>query len=79
MELNTLTSVFGWMSVINLGLLIFSTIMLTLCRAPIIRLHRALTGLSEESLKQAYLYFLSIFKLLVIVFNLVPYIVLKLI
>jgi hypothetical protein len=78
MGLDTLTSLFGWMTAINLGLLVFSTLMLTLCRGPIIRLHQSLTGLSEESLKQAYLYFLAIFKLLIIVFNLVPYIVLKL-
>jgi hypothetical protein len=79
MELNTLTSVFGWMSVINIGLLVFSTIMLTLFRAPIIRIHQAITGLGEEALKQAYLNFIAYFKLLIIVFNLVPYIALTLI
>ena len=78
MALDTLTSLFGWMSVINIGLLIFSTIMLTLFRAPIIRLHQTITGLDEAHLKQAYLNFIAYFKLLIIVFNLVPYIALKL-
>lgn len=78
MTLNTLTALFGWMSVINVGLLVFSSVMLLLFKAPIIRLHRAVTGLREDTLAQAYLYFLSIFKLLIIVFNLVPYIALKL-
>ncbi len=79
MALDTLTSLFGWMSVINIGLLIVSTIMLTLFRAPIIRLHKTITGLDEAHLKQAYLNFIAYFKLLIIVFNLIPYIALKLI
>ena len=78
MALDTLLSVFGWMSVINIGLLIVSTIMLTLFRAPIIRIHQAITGLDEAQLKQAYLNFIAYFKLLIIIFNLVPYIALKL-
>lgn len=78
MALDTLTSLFGWMSVINIGLLIVSTIMLTLLRAPIIRLHQTITGLDEAHLKQAYLNFIAYFKLLIIVFNLIPYIALKL-
>lgn len=79
MTLSTLTSVFGWMSVINIALLIFSSLMLLGFRAPIIRIHQAITDLSEDQLRQAYLYFLAFFKLLIIVFNLVPYIALTLV
>lgn len=79
MTISTLTSFFGWMSVINIGLLIFSTLMLTLFRAPIIRIHQAITGLGEDELKQAYLNFIAYFKLLIIVFNIVPYFALTLV
>lgn len=77
MTLDTLTALFGWMTVINFGLLIFSTLMLTACRNRIIRIHNSLTGLEAETLMPAYLYFLAFYKLLIIVFNLVPYLALK--
>lgn len=77
MTLDTLTTLFGWMTVINIGLLIFSTLMLTLCRQSVIRIHNSLTGLEAETLMPAYLYFLALYKVLIIVFNLAPYLALK--
>jgi hypothetical protein len=74
----SLTSLFGWMTVINFALLIFSTLMLTVMRRWVIVIHNKVTGLSADSLKPAYLYFLAFYKILIIVFNLVPYLALKL-
>lgn len=77
MTQDALTVLFGWMTVINLCLLIFSTLMLTLCRRWVIRIHNKLTGLEADTLMPAYLYFLAFYKVLIIVFNLVPYLALK--
>lgn len=79
MEIASLTALFGWMTVINFALLIFSTLMLTVFRRSVIRIHTRVTGLEETALKPVYLYFLGFYKVLIIVFNLVPYLAFKLI
>lgn len=78
MDLTSITALFGWMTVINLGLLIVSTLLLTVFRNKIIRIHNRVTGLDAATLRPAYLYFLAFYKILIIVFNLIPYLALKL-
>lgn len=75
----SLTSLFGWMTVINVGLLLVSALLLTVFRNRVISLHRHVTGLDSQTLIPAYFYFLASYKMLIIVFNLVPYIAFKLI
>lgn len=79
MTIPELTELFGWMSVINVAILLFSTISLILTRRLILRLHSRLFGVREEGLAQMYVQYLANFKLAVIVLNIVPYIALKLI
>ncbi|WP_438970282.1 DUF6868 family protein [Methylophaga sp.] len=79
MTIDSLIALFGWMTVINVALLIFSTLMLTLFRSLVIRVHQKLTGLERASLKPAYFHYLAFYKILIIVFNLVPYLTLKII
>ncbi len=78
MEIASLTALFGWMTVINFALLIFSTLILTVFRTSVISIHSRVTGLDETALKPIYLCFLGFYKVLIIVFNLVPYLALKL-
>lgn len=78
MSLDSVTTLFGWMTVINVGLLVFSTLLLTVFRKQVISIHTRFTGLSTATLAPAYLYFLAFYKVLIIVFNLVPYLALKL-
>lgn len=79
MTLDTLTTLFGWMTVIHIGLLMISTLMLTLFRQTILHIHSKVTGLEAGTLMPAYLYFLAFYKVLIVVFNLVPYLALKLV
>ena len=67
----------GWCSVINIGMLFLSTIMLMLMRGWIIKIHAKMTGVSEAELPGIYLQFLGNYKMLIIVLNLVPYIALR--
>lgn len=78
MDLNTFITLFGWMTIINFGLLIFSTLLLFIFKDTICRLHQQISGLEASTLKPAYFYFLASYKLLILIFNLVPYIALKL-
>lgn len=67
----------GWCSVINIGLLIFSSIFLVLLRGPISRIHGKMLNLDESDLSRAYLQFLAQYKIVIIVFTIVPYFALR--
>lgn len=67
----------GWCTIINFGLLAFSSITLTLFRKQVITIHAKLFGIKEKKLPKIYFKFLAYFKLVVIILNLTPYIALK--
>jgi hypothetical protein len=73
-----ITVFLGWSTLINMGLLLVSFVPLTAFRAPILRLHSAMFGVSADDLMPRYVGFIAYYKLLIIFFNLVPWIVLKL-
>ncbi len=73
-----LTSFLGWMLVLNVGLLLFSTIMLSLCKTWVTKVHAKLFNLNADALGIEYFRYLANYKVLVIVFNLAPWVALKL-
>lgn len=77
MTIETLTELFGWVTIINMGLLMFSTVMIFLLKGVAIKIHSKMFGLDEKELSRAYFQYLGNFKIFVIVFNLTPYIALK--
>lgn len=79
MTINELTELFGWMSAINVALLLLTTLSLMLTRDWLARLHARLFGVDEQALARLYVQYLSWYKLAVIVLNIVPYAALKLI
>lgn len=68
---------FGWCSVINIAMLFVSTLMIMVLRGFIVKIHAYLTGVSEEDLPRIYLEFLGNYKILIIMFNVVPYVALS--
>jgi hypothetical protein len=79
MTIDQLTAFFGWAAVINIGLLLFSTVALLVLRAPITRIHARLFGLAEQDLGRAYFQYLAQFKIATIVFSVSPYLALRII
>ena len=76
-EISTITTFLGWCSIINIGLLAYSTVMLTIFREPVKRIHSKLSGVEQESLEAIYFNFLGNYKLAILVLNVVPYCALK--
>ncbi len=76
MDISQLTEFFGWMSVINIGLFLFSVIMMAALKKTVGKLHSKLFAVEEQDLYGIYLTVLGQYKILVIVFNIVPYIAL---
>ncbi|MEO0367843.1 MAG: DUF6868 family protein [Pseudomonadota bacterium] len=74
----TLTTFLGWCLLINIGLLVFMTLMLIVAKDFAIKQHSAMFKMEREQIENAYFNYLANYKLLVSVFNLVPYLALKL-
>lgn len=77
-SLQSLTTFFGWCSAISIGILLLSSLGLILMRGTISKMHTRLFCMTEADLSRAYFQYLAQFKIAVIVFNLVPYIALRL-
>lgn len=78
MNIEFLSNLLGWCSLINLILLTASGLVLAVFRRPIVRIHSRLTGVEEFELPKLYFKYLSSYKLLTLIFNIVPYIALRL-
>ena len=76
MTLELVRSTLMWCTVINFGLLIVWFVGFLVARDWIRRLHGTWFKLSEESFDVIHYAAMAIFKLLIIVFNLVPYVAL---
>ncbi len=79
MTIEMIRAVLGWCAVINIGLLIFSSIFLIAVRGAASRIHGKMFNLDEKYLSQAYFQFLAQYKIAIIVFNIVPYFALRIV
>jgi uncharacterized protein DUF6868 len=77
MTTETLTELLGWASIINIAILLFSTVLLITMRRTISKVHATLFGLDEKDLGRAYFQYLAQYKIAIIVLNITPYIALK--
>ncbi|MDZ8119970.1 DUF6868 family protein [Pontiella agarivorans] len=76
MNMEFLRQFFGWMTLINLALFIFTALMSAFCRGLIYKVHSRMFGLSEETTNKALYYFLAFYKIIFITFNLIPWLAL---
>ena len=77
MTTETLTEFLGWVSVINIAVLLISGIVVIVMRGPISKVHSKLFGLDQKDLGRAYFQYLGQYKIAIIVLNIAPYIALK--
>ncbi|MFT5665318.1 MAG: hypothetical protein ACI9JR_002726 [Gammaproteobacteria bacterium] len=76
-NMQQLIDFFGWMTAVNVGLLILFSLLLGLMKDSISAIHGKMFSVSEDELKTIYIKYLANYKILILVFNLVPYIALK--
>lgn len=77
MTVESLTELLGWASIVNIAILLFSTLLLIAMRGAIANLHSKLFGLDEKDLGRAYFQYLAQYKIAIIMLNITPYIALK--
>lgn len=76
-SVDTVREFFGWCTVINIGILLIATIFIAFARSTISVIHSKLFKLNDADLSSSYFQFLGQYKLAIYVFNLVPYIALR--
>jgi hypothetical protein len=77
MDMHALTIFLGWCAVINIGVLLVSTIALVAVRGPVSNIHSKLFGVSQSDLAPLYMQYLGNYKIAIIILNIVPYLALK--
>ena len=77
MHLANMTEFFLWCSVINTGLMIFWTLVFVLAPDWVYRTQKAFFPISREHLTVVLYCYIGFFKVMVIVFNWVPYFALR--
>jgi hypothetical protein len=78
-SLDTLREFLGWCTVINSALLLAAAAALIPFRGPISSIHGRMFGLGEADLSRAYFQYLAHYKIAILVFNLIPYVAVRLI
>ena len=73
----TLTEFLGWSSIINVGVLLFASLAVMLMPDSMRNIHRKMFGLDDAELSRAYFQYIAQYKIAVFVFNIVPYVALK--
>lgn len=76
MELATVRTFFLWCAILNGALLGLSVLIVACAGGWVYRVHGMWFGLSRETFNVAIYSFIGLFKVLVLVFNVVPYVVL---
>ncbi len=79
MNIELLKECFMWMTVINLGIFILSAVLSMLLKDLIVRMHGRMFGISPEALKAILYGYLGLYKVVFIVFVLVPWLALLII
>ncbi len=78
LELSTLTTFFGWCSLLNMGLLTLSTFIIIIFQTKASTFHAKLFKIREKEIKSHYFVYLGHYKVLTLVFFVIPYFALKL-
>ena len=77
--IDQITNFLGWCTIINICILLLSTLSLVIWRKFVTKIHERIFNLSEQELSSLYFRYLAYYKIGVIIFNLVPYFSLKII
>ncbi|WP_170604366.1 DUF6868 family protein [Ruegeria arenilitoris] len=73
-----LSAVFGWMAVLNVAVLMFTTLMMLLLQDQIADIHGRIFQMERPHVKRAYFRYLANYKVLTLIFCIVPWLALQL-
>jgi len=76
MDIQTLTKFFMWCTILNVALLALSSLMCLCAGDWVYRIHSKWFSIPREAFNVAIYSFIGLYKILVITFNLIPYVAL---
>ena len=79
MTLEQLSEFFKWMTIINVAILVLSSVLVMILKNAMCRMHGKMFGIKEEAVAIIAYSYLGMCKIVVIVFSIVPYVSLQLI
>ena len=79
MSVEDFTLFLGWVTAANIGLFVIMVAVMASHKDKIAALHGKLFGLKKEDLFKAYFEYMGRYKMMILFFNLVPYLVLRLV
>ena len=77
MDIERLSEFLGWCSVLNMIILTIVSLSLFNGLDRIMKIHRQFIALSDDELKAQYFRYLATYKVLILLFNIVPYVALR--
>ena len=77
--ISQLTELLGWVSILNIGMLIFASIAVVTMKSTITSMHSKMFAIPEQKLALIYFKYLANYKMLSLIFIVAPYIALKII
>ncbi len=79
MDVEILTSLLGWSTVINWGILFFWFVMLVVARNWVYQVHTQWFKINKDRFEEIHYQLMGFYKIMIFLFNLVPYIVLRIV
>ena len=76
MDIETLTNFFMWCTIINAAMLAVSSVMFMAASGWVYRMHSKWFSISRDAFNVAIYSFIGFYKVIIIVFNVVPYVAL---
>lgn len=76
-SMETLAAFLGWCTLLNMGMLMFASALLVYMRGSIAKIHGNMFQLDDRVLSLAYFQYLAQYKIAIFVFNLMPYLALR--
>jgi hypothetical protein len=79
MTVEMLRAFFGWCTLLNWGLMLFSLLMILAFRGWVFRIHARMFGVAVEDVRKSLYLVMSLYKVAIFLFCVVPYLVLRII
>ncbi|MEC8328806.1 MAG: DUF6868 family protein [Pseudoalteromonas spongiae] len=79
MSIDQITTFLGWATIANCLIVSVSMVIFLLFRSTIVSIHSQLFNVEHKALNVVYIQYFAFYKILIVFFNLVPYLSLKLI
>lgn len=76
MNIEQLTEFFKWLTIINVGLFMINAVLIILMRKLVCKMHGKMFGITGENIAIILYSWLGLYKIMILIFSIVPYVAL---